>query len=342
MELLDRYLQAVKKHLPWERQDDIVAELKANLEAQLEDKEAELGRPLTKEEMEAWIQQLGSPLLVAARYGPQRHLIGPALFPIYWYLLRLVIGWTTLIYLIAKTVEIGAKGLSGHAVLDAALRLPGIWLINAAVVTLIFAVVEAAGARFPGRYIPFAPMSPVWLPAALPPLAKSAGERPRSFAKALAEVIFGWLLLAWLLLVPRHPYLLLGPGAWVLASLPYKLAPVWWPYYWMLVAIQVFELAWSSWELARGTWQRPRRVRPLITHTMGLASLAILLSAPDHALFLLKNPAADAAAHGAALASLNKGLTGALALAAAIVALQLVWSVGKMGAETYRKRRAAQ
>ena len=39
MELLDRYLQAVKKHLPWQRQDDIIAELRANLESQLEDRE---------------------------------------------------------------------------------------------------------------------------------------------------------------------------------------------------------------------------------------------------------------------------------------------------------------
>lgn len=50
MELLDRYLQAVKKHLPLQRQDDIIAELKANLEAQLEDKEGALGRPLSKAE----------------------------------------------------------------------------------------------------------------------------------------------------------------------------------------------------------------------------------------------------------------------------------------------------
>ena len=35
MELLDRYLEAVKKHLPWQRQDDIIAELRANLESQL-------------------------------------------------------------------------------------------------------------------------------------------------------------------------------------------------------------------------------------------------------------------------------------------------------------------
>jgi len=38
MELLDRYLQAVKKYLPLARQEDIIAELRANMEAQLEDK----------------------------------------------------------------------------------------------------------------------------------------------------------------------------------------------------------------------------------------------------------------------------------------------------------------
>ena len=70
MDLLDRYLQAVKKHLPWQRQDDIIAELRANLESQLEDKEAELGRPLTTEEMETWLKHLGPPMQVAARYQP--------------------------------------------------------------------------------------------------------------------------------------------------------------------------------------------------------------------------------------------------------------------------------
>src|ERR1017187_6149371 len=110
MELLDRYLQAVKRHLPWERQDDIIAELRANLEAQLEDKEAELGRSLTKEEAEEWLKKMGSPIHVAARYQRQQYLIGPAVFPTYWYMLRLVMAWSTVIYIIAKVIEIAAKG----------------------------------------------------------------------------------------------------------------------------------------------------------------------------------------------------------------------------------------
>src|SRR5271170_7182158 len=98
MELLDRYLAAVKKHLPWQRQDDIVAELRANLESQFEDKEAELGRPPTALEVEAILKQMGPPMQVAARYQTQQYLIGPALFPTYWYLLRLVLVWAAVIY----------------------------------------------------------------------------------------------------------------------------------------------------------------------------------------------------------------------------------------------------
>ena len=38
MNPLDHYLEDVKKYLPWQGQDDILAELRTNLEAQLEDK----------------------------------------------------------------------------------------------------------------------------------------------------------------------------------------------------------------------------------------------------------------------------------------------------------------
>src|SRR5450755_2686770 len=92
MDFLDRYLGAVRKHLPWDRQDDIIAELRANLESQLEEKEEELGRPLTAGEWEGWLKELGPPMLMAARYHEPRYLIGPALFPTYWWVLKLSAG----------------------------------------------------------------------------------------------------------------------------------------------------------------------------------------------------------------------------------------------------------
>lgn len=346
MELLDRYLQAVKRHLPWERQDDVLAELRANLEAQLEDKEAELGRPLTKEEAEEWLKQIGSPLQVAGRYQRQQYLIGPTVFPVYWYVLRLALTWCAVIYAIANAVEIAANRPGWAAIVSAVVHLPWVLLITAAFVTLVFAVLEAAGARYPGMFapgkcVPFAPMAPAWSPADLPPLGADGKKKPRSFAKALAEVIFEVLFLGWFLLVPHYPYLMFGPGVRYLASLPYKLAAAWWTFYWCVVAINGFELTWKTVDLVRGAWQRQKPLRHLAMRALSLIPLGVLMMAPEHAVFLLKKPAADTAALGSQLATANKGVETGITIAFAIVVLQLVWSAGKLSVGAWRRRLAA-
>src|ERR1700679_1868380 len=101
MDLLERYLQQVRKYLPWTlsraRQDDILAELRANYESQLEEREADLGRPLTEGEMIDWLKHLGNPMQVAGHYQPVQYLIGPMLFPMYLYVLRLAAFWALVI-----------------------------------------------------------------------------------------------------------------------------------------------------------------------------------------------------------------------------------------------------
>jgi len=88
MELVERYLQAVKFWLPRNQKDDIIAELSEDLRSQIEEKESELGRKLTDAEVEPILKRCGSPLAVAGRYLPQTSLIGPALFPIYKVIIR--------------------------------------------------------------------------------------------------------------------------------------------------------------------------------------------------------------------------------------------------------------
>jgi hypothetical protein len=186
-------------------------------------------------------------------------------------------------------------------------------------------------------------MTAPWSPLDLPPVGAGDGDwaKPRSFTRALLEVFFGCLFLAYLLLVPHYPFLLLGPGAWYLKALPYQLAPVWWTFYWLLVGLNAVELSWKIVDLARGAWQRPRnRARHLAMHALSLIPLGVLLAAPEHKLFLLKNPA-DAAVHGAALASANKGVLQALTIVVAIVVLQLVWGIVRASLDAYRKRLAA-
>ena len=345
MDLLDRYLEAVKKHLPWQRQDDIIAELKANLEAQLEDKEIEQGRPLTASEMEAWLKELGAPMMVAARYQPQRYLIGPAIFPMYWYVLKIAMFWAFVIYAIVSSVKIFAGDFSnGSAALGAVLQTPGVLLTTAAWVTGIFALVEFGVSRSPSKCGPFAGATSDWSVGTLPLVGADlrAGKKPRSFAQAVAEVVFGFLLLIWLLLFPKNPWLLLGPGALYLRASPYHLAAVWVPFYWCVVALNVFQLAWQCVNLMRGRWQGRQPAQSLAIKTVGLIPIFVLFQAPGHIYASLTNPAVDEALHGAHLAAINHGIYRGVLFGCVIVGLQWLWEIGRISLNSYRKRVAAR
>jgi hypothetical protein len=92
-ELLERYLQAVRFWLPKAQQEDILAELSEDLRSQIEEKETELGRSLDETELGAILKKCGSPMRVASRFQPGQHLIGPAWFPVYRFVLKLVLLW---------------------------------------------------------------------------------------------------------------------------------------------------------------------------------------------------------------------------------------------------------
>jgi len=343
MELLDRYLQAVRKHLPWQRQDDIIAELRANLEAQLEEKQAELGRPLNAREMEDWIKQLGLPLQMAAHYRPQQFLIGPALFPIYLNVLRIALTWATVIYCVTRAIPLFTQTPHTLDLMEILAQAPGFLFTVAAWVTLVFAVVEYLIAHQMVQIPALCQPSGAWSPAGLPPVdtATNGGAKPKSFATAVAEVIFGFFWLVWLLLVPSHPYLLLGPGASYVTSLPYKLAPVWVPVYWCLVGCGVLQLAWNMVELARQNWLRPRPAMRLAFQSLAFVPMIVLVIARDHALVLLKNPAADQVRLATSLDAVNRMAN--MSVASVFVVLVVVLAVGSVQwfLESRRKRIAA-
>src|SRR6202042_1915152 len=54
-----------------------------DLHSQIEDQEAELGRPLNEAELETILKRRGRPIVVANAYLPQQSLIGPVFFPSY-------------------------------------------------------------------------------------------------------------------------------------------------------------------------------------------------------------------------------------------------------------------
>ena len=344
MELLDRYLQAVKKHLPWQRQDDIIAELKANMESQHEDQEAELGRPLTTGEQEDWLRRVGPPMLVAARYRPQQYLIGPAIFPIYWYVLRMAFLWATVIYSIVTAVLIVTQTPTGTAVLTAILRVPGVLITVAAWVTGVFAVIEFATIRYPHMCPAIPGFSAPWNPSTLPPLEKqpATGRKPRSYAQAVAEIVFGFLFLGWFVLVPQYPYLMFGPGAAYFHASPYQLGAVWITFFWWVVVLNLVQLVWSCINLWRGSWQHSSAIKHFVVKTISLIPIVLMLNVADHAYVLLKHPAQDQLRYAANLNSINNGIHIGLQVICAIAVLQLVWDIAQLLLASYRKRATAR
>jgi len=90
MDVVERYLLNLRACLPAGREEDLVAELRENIRAEVEDREERLGRPLFEEERVAILRAHGHPFLVAGRYRSDgrslvlgREVIGPALFPFF-------------------------------------------------------------------------------------------------------------------------------------------------------------------------------------------------------------------------------------------------------------------
>jgi hypothetical protein len=263
MELIDRYLQAVRFWLPkTSRQEDLLAELGEDLRSQIEDRETELGHPLDKAEMAAILKRCGSPMMVAGRIGPQRHLIGPALFPIYDFVLKMVLLWILVpifVFIVGPVNLAYSGGDWGSAVLTTFANLWSGLFIAAGIVTLVFAIIERTSTQL-GTEIR-------WDPLKLPPVRK--GERKPSPLKAVCEFGFNVFGLVWLLLLPKYPVLILGPAAAFL-----KAGPMVHTFYLPFVLLSVVALLRSGVTLARPQWTW----FPLLSQLLQSALMLILLN----------------------------------------------------------------
>jgi hypothetical protein len=171
MELIDRYLQAVGFWLPKGQRDDIITELSEDIRSRIQDQEASLGRKLKEAEVETILKQLGRPVLVANRYLPQEQLIGPVLFPVYRFVLKMVFwGYLTpwiLLWIGLMVFSPGYRAAHSGGTWPGALSsfwatFPLTAFIVVGVVTLVFAALErvSAGAKFLAD----------WDPRKLPPV----------------------------------------------------------------------------------------------------------------------------------------------------------------------------
>lgn len=90
MDLIERYIQHVGKHLPEKSREDVKREIRSLLEDSLEDRSRELGREVDDAMIVDVLKEFGRPEKMAAAYTPERYLIGPRLFPVFWLVVKIV------------------------------------------------------------------------------------------------------------------------------------------------------------------------------------------------------------------------------------------------------------
>ena len=259
MQLIDRYIQAVKFWLPQAQQDDIGAELHANLLAQAEEQEAESGRPLSEEDAVTLLKRNGPPPLVAARYRMDqgtvsfgRQLIGPLIYPYYRVALK-----ATLCILVGIELLRSVAMVLSHPPNLVQWVMQGLWnLLDVALLPLLLVTAGFAAIDYAlGKYR----LAERWDPRSLPPLVPKAVPRAASIAGLVVQFIF----IAWWLSLPHFSAVTFG------ALRP---APIWQTIYLPVLVIALVLFVQHAVSLFRPAWTW---LPPAIGAATSIVSLAI-------------------------------------------------------------------
>lgn len=261
MDLLERYLAAVRRNLPARQADDIVAELREELLDRAEAEEARTGGV----DWDALLNGFGHPLSVASRYRKHQSLIGPELFPFYLYSLKLFGGLTAFGVTISALIKASMhQGQPGQLIVQI---LGSFWWATAVVVgttTIIFALVE----RYGGLDRHFR----TWKPDALPEL--DLDRQPGRWESAI-EIVAGIAVLLWWTGVVPWPFPT-GSSAFRL-----ELAPVWTQLYWPILALIAARLMYNLIQWLRPRWRWLGGIFAILT-SIGAVVIALLLYRAGH------------------------------------------------------------
>lgn len=270
MDLIDRYLESVRLLLPLNQRDDITAELRDILMTRREEKAEALGRDLTRQEDEALLKDFGHPLAVAGRYGPQQYLIGPELYPIFMFVLRIVLACVIGGGLIAGLTQGVIVRTPPATAIKTAIETiwTGGW-VSVGVVTVIFAVLQ----RQPVR----AKMFGDWSPSRdLPRVATRPARRPRWYDHVAGIVVQSIFMLWWGGWATFEPASIISDQA----ELRIVFAPIWHTLYWPVLALSAAIIVVNALKLAASRRQRLTRLADMALQCVWLGMVAWLLGAP--------------------------------------------------------------
>lgn len=118
MNLIDTYVSEVGRHLPQKSRADIEAEMRSVLEDMLDERSKKAGKPADDEMVFDLLKEYGAPERVAASYLPERHLIGPQLFPLFMLVVKIVFSVLGIMALIGFGIAVATTGATSQAFLE--------------------------------------------------------------------------------------------------------------------------------------------------------------------------------------------------------------------------------
>jgi len=337
MELLDRYLVAVGQKLPKPQRDDIIRELSENILSQFEDKEVELGRPLSEAEQEAILKQVGNPLLVAGRYRQDdrsltlgRRIIGPALFPFYVKVLWFNSGVSSLItaLVVLALFQAGARITLSGAISSL------FWTVLAqfVVITLIFAGVEKHVSRFPDRWDLRKPPES-GLMRLLDHTEPDGAPRISRF-QSIARFVAGAVFLVWLRIVTHSPMWMFGAAVGA-----FRIEPVWHRIYMPFVLVVFGGMIQAAISFIRPDWVRFEVLTRAVLSLAGLGILALLVTGGP---LLTLRDAVQTEAQLRVVHTVNEWFHFYFSMLAIAVACTVIFTLGPSVLRTLRGERASQ
>jgi len=293
---LGRYLSNLAKLLAADQREDILRELSEDIRSEIDDRESELGRPLSEAEQLELLKRRGNPLQVAAGYtdnkgtlafGPQ--IIGPVLFPFYVRVLTFNLGLT---FLIVGAI-FAAISLAGQPVHFADLFSSVLLqlFIQLTAVTVIFALVEKHLSRQPHDWSK-EDFEKNIKAAVQSRIEKEIRSGPKEISRfdSMAVLVAGSVAILWIQSIWANPYLIFGPAASLIA-----LAPIWRVIYLPTMFIMLITIFRAGINIARPDWIRFRDVVSVIIDAASLAIVYTLMFA--HTWIVPADTAASSSQH---------------------------------------------
>jgi hypothetical protein len=185
MNLLERYVGAVKRYLPKKMREDIGEELYSLLEEKADAAAEAKGKALEQADYVALLREFGHPLAVASQYQKHRVLISEPLFPLYKQAVKYLLLTFATLYLMSGLIQVSGwapwwpENVGGH------IKVMGLWYL----------VILTACFHFLDSYLCKVDFFKKWKPQNLPHLATAWVNIPLGTSILTLALIVPWFAL---------------------------------------------------------------------------------------------------------------------------------------------------